>query len=75
METSRERTETAAVEEVVVDAEQERIEAWRTEELRRAGYDRRAAFELAGRHDIDLHVAVDLARRGCSQELALQILL
>ena len=71
-----ERTEMQAVEaEVVVDAEQERIEAWRMEELRRAGYDRRAAFELAARHDIDLHVAVDLVRRGCPHDLALRILL
>jgi hypothetical protein len=71
-----ERTEmTAAEAGVVVDAEVERIEAWRTEELRRAGYDRRAAREVASRHDVDLHVAVDLVRRGCTQDLALQILL
>jgi hypothetical protein len=58
-----------------VDSEVERIEAWRTEELRRAGYDRRSATSLAGRHDVDLHLAVSLLRRGCSQDLALQILL
>ena len=66
---------TAAEAGVVVDTEVERIEAWRTEELRRAGYDRRAAGELATRHDVDLHLAVDLMRRGCSQDLALEILL
>ena len=60
---------------VIVDTEVERIEAWRTEELRRAGYDRRAAAEVAARHDVDLHLAVDLMRRGCSQDLALEILL
>ena len=60
---------------VVVDTEVERIEAWRTQELRRAGYDRLAANELALRHDVDLHVAVGLMRRGCSQQLALSILL
>ena len=60
---------------LVVDTELERIEAWRAEELRRAGYDRRAAAELATRHDVDLHLAVDLVRRGCEQQLALSILL
>ena len=57
------------------DTELERIEAWRAEELRRAGYDRRSADKLATRHDIDLHRAADLLRRGCPQELALSILL
>lgn len=66
---------TAAETVVVVDAEVERIEAWRTEELRRAGYDRRAATAVATRHDVDLHFAVDLLRRGCPPDLALQILL
>jgi hypothetical protein len=65
----------AAEAEVVVDTEIERIEAWRTQELSRAGYDRQAAAELATRHDVDLHVAVDLVRRGCNQDLALEILL
>ena len=57
------------------DSELERIEEWRAQELRRAGYDRRTARELAVRHDVDLHVAVDLVRRGCPHELALGILL
>jgi hypothetical protein len=56
-------------------SEIERIEAWRTEELQRAGYDRRSAAELATRHDVDLHKAVDLVRRGCPHDLALTILL
>jgi hypothetical protein len=74
--TFSERTDmTAAEAGVVVDTEVERIEAWRTQELRRAGYDRSAALELASRHDVDLHLAVDLLRRGCSQDLALEILL
>jgi hypothetical protein len=55
--------------------ELERIEAWRADMLRRAGYDRRSADKLATRHDIDLHRAADLLRRGCPQELALSILL
>jgi hypothetical protein len=66
---------TAAEVGLVVDTELERIEAWRAEELQRAGYDRRAAAELASRHDVDLHVAVDLVRSGCAQDLALEILL
>jgi hypothetical protein len=57
------------------DQEAERVEAWRVGELQRAGYDREAAAELASRVDVDLHLAVDLLRAGCSPELALQILL
>ena len=34
-----------------------------------------AAGELAGRLDIDLHLASDLLAAGCSEELALQILI
>jgi hypothetical protein len=51
------------------------VERWRIDELERAGYDIEAASTLALRLDIDLHRAVDLLHRGCSQELALQILL
>jgi hypothetical protein len=51
------------------------VEQWRHEALWRAGYDAEAAVVLAASHDVDLHLAVDLLRRGCSQELALQILL
>jgi hypothetical protein len=66
---------TAAEAGVQVDSEVERIEAWRAQELKRAGYDRHAASTVATRHDVDLHLAVDLMRRGCPQELALSILL
>ena len=57
------------------ETEVERIEQWRAEELERAGFDPRAAVAVATRHDIDLHFATDLLRRGCPAELALQILL
>ena len=57
------------------DTELERVQRWRAKELERAGYDRRQAGELAARHDVDLHFAVELLKRGCSPELALQILL
>jgi hypothetical protein len=66
---------TAAEAAIREDSEIERIEAWRAEELRRAGYDRRSAAKLASRHDVDLHKAVDLIRRGCPHDLALTILL
>ena len=55
--------------------EVERIERWRAEALERAGYTNRAAAEIAARLDVDLHVATSLIERGCSEELALQILL
>jgi hypothetical protein len=57
------------------ETEIEKIEQWRAEELERAGYPIRGAGELAARHDVDLHLAVDLIRQGCPVEVALQILL
>ena len=66
---------TAAEADTKVGTEIERIERWRAEALERAGYEPRAAAELAGRLDIDLHLASDLLAAGCSQELALQILI
>jgi len=65
---------TAAELQVPVD-ERSLVERWRAEELERAGFDPRAAATIAARLDIDLHFASDLLRRGCAQELALQILL
>jgi hypothetical protein len=53
----------------------EAVVAWRFEQLRHVGYERREARLLSRRVDIDLHRAVDLLRDGCSQELALAILL
>ena len=61
--------------ELVVETEQERVERWRAEELLRAGFDPGAASLLAGRIDVDLHEAIELVDRGCSPDLALQILL
>jgi hypothetical protein len=57
------------------DAEADRILSWRFEALERAGFDRRSATELAERTDVDLHLAVALARGGCPAETALRILL
>jgi hypothetical protein len=53
----------------------DRIERWRHDELERAGYDSESALVLAASHDVDLHLAVDLLKRGCTIDLALQILL
>jgi hypothetical protein len=66
---------TAADSHVALETELDRIEQWRAEELERAGYPVREAKRLAARHDVDLHLAVDLLESGCSPELAVQILL
>jgi hypothetical protein len=58
-----------------IDSEIDLVEQWRHEALWRAGYDAEASVVLAASHDVDLHLAVDLLERGCTQELALQILL
>lgn len=51
------------------------LEAWRLEQLLDVGWTTHRAEQLAGRFDIDLHVALDLIANGCSQRLALKILL
>ena len=65
----------AAELEVFHATEIDRIERWRHDELERAGYDGESALVLAASHDVDLHDAVDLLKRGCTVDLALQILL
>jgi hypothetical protein len=66
---------TAAELHVVNDTELERVEHWRAEELIRAGYSPTDALALAARHDIDLHLAVELLERGCPIDLAIDILI
>jgi len=61
--------------EVNIRTELEQVEHWRAQELMRAGYPVEAAEQIAARHDVDLHHAVGLLERGCSAELAVQILL
>jgi hypothetical protein len=51
------------------------VERWRAEALARAGYGPEGAALLAARPDVDLHAAIDLLRRGCPEQLALEILL
>jgi hypothetical protein len=65
---------TAAETGLSLESEVERIEQWRAEELGRAGYPVRDAAMLAGRHDVDLHLAIDLVAQGCPVPVALQIL-
>jgi hypothetical protein len=65
----------AAELESVYVSEMDRIEQWRHEELERAGYDSESALVLAASHDVDLHGAIKLLKRGCTVDLALQILL
>jgi hypothetical protein len=68
---------TIEVEQAVqeVETEDERVMRWRRDELRRAGYDERLALKLALRRHVDLHLAVDLLRRGCPPDTAARILL
>ena len=60
---------------IVTDTELERVEHWRAEELVRAGFDPSDAIALAARHDIDLHLAVELVQQGCPYETAIDILI
>jgi hypothetical protein len=64
-----------AAETEIRDDTMELVEAWRAEQLEMAGYGAKGAAELAMRHDVDLHIAVDLVARGCPADLALQILI
>jgi hypothetical protein len=57
------------------ETEHERVERWRAETLERAGYELSAAAVLAASSQVDLHLAIELLAGGCSEELALQILL
>jgi hypothetical protein len=66
---------TAADVHVATETELDRVEHWRAEELVRAGYDASDAIALAARHDIDLHLAVELVEQGCPYETAIEILI
>jgi hypothetical protein len=59
----------------IQETEVERVERWRAEALERGGYDAESAAQLAARHDVDLHRAIQLMEHGCSAETALRILL
>ena len=66
---------TAAELELDYDPEAERVLLWREEELERVGYERETARHLAERAYVDLHLAMDLLRRGCPADTAVRILL
>ena len=63
-----------ALEVLVRETEQERVERWRHEALVKVGYDRASAAQLAARNDVDLHRAIELVERGCPPEIAVRIL-
>ena len=54
--------------------ERDQIFAWRLAELLRAGYGLEAANLLAAHPEVDLHRAVELRARGCTQDTAVRIL-
>jgi hypothetical protein len=55
-------------------SEPDRVEAWRLQTLIEAGYPFEHA-ELIAISDADLHRAVELLRKGCAPELAVDILI
>jgi hypothetical protein len=56
------------------ESEQAKVESWRLHVLMEAGYPLSLAERLAG-SEADLHGAVELLTRGCSPEVAAEILL
>jgi tRNA splicing endonuclease len=56
-------------------ATDDKVVAWRREQLRRAGCRRFEAEVLAREFQVDLHEAVALLERGCPSRIALEILL
>lgn len=63
----------SAVEELVL-TEQQKIENWRLHNLVEVGYPVWLAEKIAY-SDADLHLAVDLPKRGCAYETAAEIVL
>jgi hypothetical protein len=61
--------------ETEIREEVDLVQVWRAEQLELAGYGAAAAAQLAARHDVDLHGAIELLSDGCPAELALKILL
>ena len=66
---------TAAQFEELEAPEVEAVLRWRFEELVRAGYDAGTALILASHVEVDLHDATHLLVRGCTPEIAMQIVL
>jgi hypothetical protein len=51
------------------------VRRWRLQRLVRAGYEPGDALVLSGQPEIDLHLAIDLVKRGCPPRTAVRILL
>ena len=66
---------TAAETKLALDTELDRVQEWRADEVVRAGSPGRAAPRLGARHDVDLHLAIDLISQGCPVPVAVEILL
>ena len=56
-------------------SDEDGIVLWRAEELQRAGFRPVLADAVAVRKDVDLHLAVDLVKKGCPDDMAIRILL
>ena len=52
-----------------------KVLGWRVEQLIAAGFDGDDALVLALDRSVDLHVAIELVRRGCQPKTALRILI
>jgi hypothetical protein len=66
-----EQIEIFAGEFVQTSAEEQAVNAWRTEQLHRLGFSLALADVCAGL--VDWHEIADLVKRGCSPHLALDI--
>jgi hypothetical protein len=60
---------------VLEQKERDRVVLWRLVALEAAGYEHADALQLATTLEVDLHLAIDLPRRGCPHETAVRILL
>lgn len=60
---------------VYTDDDLDEVIQWRIQELERAGFTTLTACALAIKPEVDLHQAVDLVKRGCDPQLAVQILI
>jgi hypothetical protein len=63
-----------AIETSTAELDVDQVIRWRCEELERAGYEPQQAHLLAITLHVDLHLAVDLTRRGCPPDTAIRIL-
>jgi hypothetical protein len=59
----------------IAEFDDEPVFRWRRDQLEQAGYDPCSAVELAGRNDVDLHLAVSLRAQGCPADTAVRILI